>query len=127
MRTPILIACTLLAACSTRRSEPNEPQPAPDGPRVELLPVRTLRGVYRHAWEVQSFRPCGSGEQWWVGNAADLQPRAQRAGLNPDGPLLIEVRASVSERGRYGHMGAYTRQIGVQEVVRVEAAGGDSC
>jgi hypothetical protein len=129
MRSRILIACMLLAACASKRGEPrpvpNEPPAAEAGaPRLEF---RTLRGVYYHAWEIQSFRVCGAREVWWVANAADLPPRAESAGLNPDGPLLVEVRASISGRGRFGHLGAYPRQIGIQEVVRVEAARGDSC
>lgn len=107
------ILIPVLAACASARGAMYEPH--------------TLTGIYRHGWEVQSFRPCGSLEKWWVGDAADLRPRAERAGFDPDGPLLIEVRASLSERGRFGHMGAYSRQIGVQEVVRVQQASGDRC
>lgn len=112
----ILIASTLItiaAACASARNAAYEPRP--------------LRGIYRHGWEVQSFRPCGSREDWWVGNEADLRPRAERAGLNPDGPLLVEVRASVSPPGRFGHLGGYSRQIGVEEVLRVEAARAGHC
>lgn len=129
MRTAILLACTLLAACSPGRREPAEPQPAEDRaePRDPDLTFRTVRGIYRHAWEIQAFQPCGTREQWWVANAADIPPRAERAGLNPDGPVLVEARVSISDRGRFGHLGAYPRQIGVQEVLRVEAARGDSC
>lgn len=107
----ILIASTLLtvfAACASARKAPYESRP--------------LRGIFRHGWELQSFRPCGSREDWWVADAADLRPRAERAGLDPDGPLLVEVRASVSPPGRFGHLGGYVRQIGVNEVLHVEVA-----
>ncbi len=112
----ILIASTLItiaAACASTRYEAYEPRP--------------LRGIYRQGWEVQSFRPCGSREDWWVADGADLRPRAERAGLDPDGPLLVEVRASVSPPGRFGHLGGYSRQIGVEEVLRVEAARAGRC
>jgi hypothetical protein len=111
----ILIASTLItiAACASARNAAYEPRP--------------LRGIYRHGWEVQSFRPSGSRENWWVANGADLRPRAERAGLDPDGPLLLELRASVSPPGRFGHLGGYSRQIGVEEVLRVEAARVDRC
>jgi hypothetical protein len=84
--------------------------PAPDAPRE-------IAGVYELGFERQTFRPCGSGETWWVSTA----PATLHRGLGTR--AFVRVRATVGPRGAFGHLGKYPRQIAIREVI--SATGGE--
>jgi hypothetical protein len=75
---------------------------------------REFAGVYELGFERQTFRPCGLRETWWVGIApAELQREyGTRA--------FVRVRGTVGERGGYGHLARYPRQIIINEVVSTD-------
>ena len=78
-------------------------------------------GHYEKRFEVDSFRPCGLDERWWVRHETHALIQAITA---PDGTVggeaYVELLGEVGEGGRYGHLGAYDRELTVQKVVRIE-------
>jgi hypothetical protein len=100
MRATLLI---LLAACTTADARPAAP--------------REIAGVYELGFERQTFRPCGSGETWWVSTA----PASLHRGLGTR--AYVRVRATVGPRGAFGHLAKYPRQIAIREVI--SATGGE--
>ncbi|HEX5726588.1 MAG TPA: hypothetical protein VFX98_14025 [Longimicrobiaceae bacterium] len=88
----------------------------------------TYAGHYTVSWEVVSFRPCGSSEAWWVADAGELGSRYRAVlGGSEFGTVYARVRAEVSGRGRFGHMGQYTRLLSVKEVLEVRERGDGDC
>jgi hypothetical protein len=96
------------ASCSTSRG-------IPAGTRT------VFRGHYESRFEVDSFRPCGRNERWWVRHETD---ELVRAVTHPDGTfggeVYAELEGTVTDRGTYGHLGAYDRELTVLKVVHVE-------
>jgi hypothetical protein len=78
-------------------------------------------GHYEKGFEVDSFRPCGLDERWWVNHETDALIRAV---THPDGSVggeaYVELQGEVGERGSYGHLGAYERELTVRKVILAE-------
>jgi hypothetical protein len=81
-------------------------------------PGREFEGVYELGFERHTFRPCGSRETWWVG----IAPAELQRGLGTR--AFMRVRGTVGERGGYGHLARYPRQIIITEVV---STSGERC
>jgi hypothetical protein len=77
-----------------------------------------FRGHYTHNFEVQRFQPCSSSERWWVSGDVRplLAPLREGSGWR-SGTVYVEVRGDLSGIGQYGHLGAYSRELVVHEVV----------
>ena len=88
---------------------------------------RRLTGHYTVQWEEQSFQPCGSSEKWWVSDPGPLMPRYRELVKGDYGTVFVTVRAEVTERGRFGHLGMFPRATAVREVVRASPAGEGDC
>jgi hypothetical protein len=89
---------------------------------------RQLTGHYTVRWEEQSFTPCGASERWWVSDPGPLMARWRE--LVPEGQwgtVFVTVRAEVTDRGMFGHMGMYPRAVAIREVTRAAAPGQDDC
>lgn len=83
---------------------------------------KVFQGHYTKRFEIDSFRPCGQDEDWWVKHETDALIRAvTNANGMVGGELYVEVEGTVSDRGSYGHLGAYDREIRVSKVLRTEA------
>src|SRR6185369_12358640 len=96
----IIVGCGLVGiSCGLQR-----------GIRPEVM--SEFRGHYEHRFEVDSFRPCGLNERWRVKHKTDALVRAV---THPDGTiggeLYVELRGVVTDRGHYGHLGAYDREL----------------
>ena len=70
---------------------------------------RVVSGFYTIDWEVQGFQPCGSRESWWVANPGPMLEVYRDLVDNEYGTVFVTVRVDLTERGRFGHMGGYTR------------------
>lgn len=104
MRTFAFALPLLLAGCPMSSTAP-EPQ------RYE--------GFFKQGFETESFQPCGSKEEWWVTEGAELRQRYNEvADLNYD-PVYVVVRGQLGPEGKFGHLGLYTRQIAVSEVIEI--------
>lgn len=82
------------------------------------------------------FEPCDGAGKWWFA-IKDTKERkrlfeaiSQQGNLGWGGEFYIELHGTVSEKGRYGHLGAYEREINVQKIIRIERdmeASSDNC
>ena len=84
------------------------------------------RGLYTWGFEVSGFQPCGSSESWWV-TAGDLHTRYREVATADYQPVYVEVTGEVGAAGRYGHMGAYTREIAVRSVAVMRPVRDSDC
>jgi len=88
---------------------------------------RRLTGHYTVHFEEQSFQRCGSGEKWWVSDPGPLLARYRELVQGDYGTVYVTVRAEVSDRGQFGHLGMFPRTIAVRGVVQARAAGSGDC
>ena len=93
-------------------------------PRGEPL---VLTGHYTVRWEEQSFTRCNGGEKWWVSDPGPLLARYRELVKGDYGTVFVTVRADVTDRGMFGHLGMYPRAIAVREVLRASEAGDRDC
>lgn len=104
MRTIIAAAfVTLLTACAS---------PGGENPR-------TYSGVYAEGMETMTFRPEGRDEAWAVRSGYEaLQAAAPpRADPNDGFRVCATIEGRLSERGRYGHLGMFPREIEITRVI----------
>jgi hypothetical protein len=70
-------------------------------------------GYFEYRDELPVFHPCDSDERWWVKDGGAVQAQMQ-------GPQYLghhaEFEGVVTERGEYGRLGAYERELEVREV-----------
>ena len=86
-----------------------------------------LTGHYTVQWEEQSFQPCGSSEKWWVSDPGPLMARYRELVKGDYGTVFVTIRADVTDRGRFGHLGMFPRAAAVREVVRAAPADEGDC
>src|SRR5687767_15955978 len=87
------------------------------GAAAEGMEPQRLTGHYTVQWEEQSFQPCGSSEKWWVSDPGPLMARYRELVEGDYGTVFVTVRAEVTDRGRFGHLGMFPRAAAVREVV----------
>ena len=113
-----LWAALLLAACVV-------------APRTD-----SFSGMYTESFEVSSFLPCSESVAgslgYWLSAAPESdfftqisELRTQQGIIALDQPLhvYIEARGEYSAEGRHGHMGAYTHELIVSEVLLIDIDG----
>ena len=94
MRLWYLLVLLLLMSCSDRRAWPHEGQ---------------FAGTYYLRFERSDFRPTGTKETWWFQGKVPCTP--DPASNRPYSLVYIEVHATLSDEGSFGHLGSYSRQI----------------
>jgi hypothetical protein len=69
-------------------------------------------------FEQSDFTPEGSpGERWWLsGNVGGLASRIAVLGT----PALVTLKGHLSERGHFGHMLGYERDLRLTRVLEVQ-------
>ncbi len=90
----------------------------------------TFAGTYYTAFETSNFvpgEPCRpAGPTYWLIPEPDsgFQEALQAAGWQPVAPQAFYVRfeGELSAPGRYGHLGAYEREVRVRKTLEVRAA-----
>jgi hypothetical protein len=98
---------------------------------------RVVSGYYTVDWEEQSFRPCrgvgaalrGDRGPWWVANPGPMLAVYRDLVENEYGTIFVTVRVDVTEPGRFGHLGGYSRSVAVLEVLdaRLPSDDEDDC
>lgn len=80
-----------------------------------------VRARVAFGFEEAAIRPCNSDEQWWIvgDKGSELQNRWYELHLQWYQHGYAEVRGERSEKGQYGHVGAYDREFDVTEVIEV--------
>ena len=85
-------------------------------------------GHYTVQWEEQSFTPCGGREKWWMSDPGPLMGRYRELVKDRDyGTVYVTVRAEVTDRGMFGHLGMFPRAMAVREVIDARAPGDNDC
>jgi hypothetical protein len=76
-------------------------------------------GYYTGGYEVSEFVPSGTKEKWSLKGVVPCIPRytADNVANAPKSPPVryIAVRGTLSTEGEHGHLGAYSRELTVQE------------
>jgi hypothetical protein len=85
-------------------------------------PARHYSGVYVTAFETEAFYSYDGGDPYWVSADAAAQAALQAPIPHPFDPqtgvrVVVEVQGVLSPPGRYGHLGAYTRELHVTRVL----------
>jgi hypothetical protein len=106
--------------------------PAPTNPTEGF---GTFEGLYLQGFEVSAFTVCGAGAPssstgYWLAGNAEFNDRynalATTRGSNAFGPTVYaKFSGTLSDRGRFGHLGAYSREITVKQLVTMEVR--DKC
>jgi hypothetical protein len=84
-------------------------------------------GYYSQGFEADAFRPCGSEERWWVTEGTELRARYAALSPEPYEEVYVEVRGHAGPTGKYGHLGAYTRELATREVISIGPAAERGC
>ena len=114
----VLIAISVgCGACSTDVVEP----PIEDGP------VEEVSGTFSWGWEFSALSPCGISESWWVKGPSSFLEEYSRVSAESGLDVYVKIRGIRSERGSWGHMGAYDRQFRVVELVEIRGRTPDDC
>jgi hypothetical protein len=122
----------VLAACHTAPAPDAGPVPpvteVPAPPPVDVPDaVSTYAGLYAQGFETMAFRPCDREASWWVAETGDLSARYHEVAARAYDPVYAVVKGTVGPEGHYGHMGAYTRELRVTEVVEVRRPSPGEC
>ncbi len=107
---------------------------------VDSSGTREFRGRFVQAWETSRFVPCGQPDstlRWWASFErsastayTDSAFRAARdTAKNPYywTNVLLEVRATLSGPGRFGHVQSYSREITIHDVRRITRWTANAC
>jgi hypothetical protein len=105
-----ILALVILPACSE--------QPAvPDGDHDQRPEV--VAGAFAWGFEVSAFAPCGLDEEWWVGTPEAMLEAYRRTARHEYEYVFVRVRGMKSERGAWGHLGVYDRELNGVELLEM--------
>ena len=109
MRIAFALALLALVSCTRQADWPHEGK---------------FAGVYTSGFEYSLFVPKGTKEMWWLngGVPCEVAPGSLRA---PRPVVYIEVLANLSDKGSFGHLGRYGREITPSEFVSCREATAD--
>lgn len=97
---------------------------------------RVVSGYYTIGWEEQSFRACrtsplpvGDRGVWWVSNPGPMMEAYGDLVEGDWGTIFVTVRMDLTEPGRWGHLGGYSRSVAVVELLdaRLPSRERDDC
>jgi hypothetical protein len=111
-RWTIALAPLLLGTCTSAISGSQE---------------ETLAGHYSQGFEVDAFRPCGSEERWWVTEGEELRARYRALAPGQYQEVYVELKGHTGPTGKYGHLGAYTRELSAGEVIEIRPSTDRDC
>lgn len=100
---------------------------APQGPVIGPS-TGEYSGYFTSGFEVSSFVPCGSAEQWWLGAGPESGFYDQYLEvIGPDAgeyvTVFVRFSGTVSPPGSYGHLGAYSREVTAETVLEMSLDG----
>lgn len=95
--------------------------------------ARTYTGVYAEGLETMTFEPDGRDETWAVAGGDGVYilqaaaPHVVSAGTGARAPFRVRatIRGELSPAGRYGHLGSFSREITITEVLEAAPADAD--
>ncbi|MGE0829178.1 MAG: hypothetical protein AB7O04_07495 [Hyphomonadaceae bacterium] len=107
---PALVSTGFLTACATGARG--------DGP--SQAGIQRFSGRWDFHFETSSFVTLAGDGPYWLAADGDVWPQLTapfQATGSPWGQLDIVVEGRLSPPGRYGHMGAYQRELQVTRVI----------
>lgn len=110
-----IVSIALVLACSSNGAQSSAPDAGLASP--SSASVTEFRGMYSAGFEVSAFRPCGSGERWWVSAPGPLYAAYQRLTVVPYQEIYAVIRGDTSGVGQVGHLGLYARYLAVDSLV----------
>ncbi|MBL8548819.1 MAG: hypothetical protein JNJ73_02455 [Hyphomonadaceae bacterium] len=121
LRRSFLALPLALAACAATPGVEGEEETV--NPANTSGGARRFKGVWDFHFETSAFAPENGGEggqgPYWLSGEGDVW-RALTAPFGatgrPWGEVAVEIEGELSGPGRYGHMGAYTRELRVTRV-----------
>ena len=90
-------------------------------------PPARYAGYYAMGFEEDAFYPCEQSEGWWVTEAPELRRRYSQLASEPYQRLYAVVRGKLSAPGHYGHLGRYTHELAIGEVIELRAPQPGDC
>jgi len=85
-------------------------------------------GRYTIGFETSEFIPCGKEVRWWLtGNLSAINAMLSPSSGGGMQTVFIRVTGRLSPPGRYGHLGAYKRELTVDRVLRARAPRPSDC
>ena len=113
---PLLIVC-LSFGCATTPDTPTHSETKPEANLETLGYVRTeATGNWKYGFERSEFVPADRPkEKWWLKlpsrwwDENKSSPLVKR-GVNQDG-VIVRVTGLLSPTGKFGHLGAYDREL----------------
>jgi len=81
--------------------------------------VGDFHGHFATGFEVSSFSPCGENESWWTFGELDAVYEFLAPLRGHYQTAFVSLRGEVTEKGSYGPMGGYERQLRVTAVLQV--------
>lgn len=94
----------------------------------------TYEGLFSTGFEVVSFTECGASENWWlvteIGSEAaaeSLFTQYHQLTTEAYQPVFVRLKGTPTEKGEYGHVGAYSREFFLSEVIEVRAPASGEC
>ena len=92
---------------------------------------KVYRGRVAFGFEASDFSPCGSDALWWITGSdetyTELYDSYRALGVDWYQHAYAEVRGSRSGKGEYGHLGIYSRELEVEEVLEVRLLDEGEC
>jgi hypothetical protein len=74
-------------------------------------------GYYSFGFETSRFTPTNSQEKWWLSGTHPCPDLAHEIAPGVTPILYIEVRGELSGKGEHGHLGQYSRELTVKDVL----------
>ena len=112
----LVVAVLLLFACAPRESAP-PPAPAKPTPRPVIVQTEEFRGTYIAGDERSAFESCGQAGEWWIDFSPEALQTLKENKISGWGQWPMRVRGTLSPEGHYGHLGMYSRQLNVEQVI----------
>ncbi len=133
----VILAAIGLLGCEQRGGE-NPPGaaevPKPRSPRGGE--AKNYVGHWSMAFEISVFTPCGTREVWWLWPPEDLSQERLRLlrekaseadAASGQTRLFLRCRGRLSDVGHFGHLGAYERQLVLEEIVDLRPSDAGDC
>jgi hypothetical protein len=86
-----------------------------------------VEGRLSLGFEITSFRPCQSAENWLPHMTPQMHARYDSLAGAMYEPVFARFRGTVGPRGRYGHMGANDHEFRVTELLEMRKTAERDC
>jgi hypothetical protein len=84
-------------------------------------------GLLTFGFETSSLVPCGHQDAWWVVASDELMQRYAALQIPPGQSAYARLRGDRSDRGQYGHLGAYRYELEVTQVITLRPVQAADC